>query len=213
MWDERYSQPGFAYGTQPNEFLAAVAGRIPVGPVLSIGEGEGRNAAFLAGLGHRVVAVDQSEVGLAKAKRLAADRGLTIETVCADLAEYPVVPVAWAGVVSVFCHLPRRVRVPLYAAVVRGLRPGGTLVLEAYTPKQIGRGTGGPQDPDMLLTLADLTEELAGLEFVHARELDREVREGAYHTGVASVVQVIGVRPAGVAATPVTSSGQVGRKL
>src|SRR3954468_7368813 len=106
MWDERYSQPGFAYGTEPNEFLAAAAGRIPTGPVLSLGEGEGRNAAFLAGLGHRVRAVNQSEVGLAKARRLAADGGRTIETVCADLAEFPIEPGVWAGVVSIFCHLP-----------------------------------------------------------------------------------------------------------
>jgi SAM-dependent methyltransferase len=195
MWDERYSQPGFAYGTEPNEFLAAHAGRIPAGPVLSLGEGEGRNAAYLAGLGHRVVAVDQSEVGLAKARRLAEDRGLTVEAVCADLAAFAIEPRAWAGIVSIFCHLPRRIRRPLYAAVVRGLRPGGVLVLEGYTPEQIGRSTGGPKDPDMLPTLAGLTEELAGLEFVHARGLDREVREGAYHTGLASVVQVVAVRP------------------
>ncbi len=204
MWDERYSQPGFAYGTDPNEFLAAAAGRLPVGPVLSLGEGEGRNAAFLAGLGHQVVAVDQSEVGLAKAKKMAADRGLTIETLCADLAAFHIEPGAWAGIVSVFCHLPRRIRQPLYAAVVRGLRTGGVLVLEAYTPEQIGRNTGGPKDPDMLPTLAELTEELAGLEFLHARELEREVREGAYHTGVASVVQIIGVKSAEPAATPPT---------
>jgi SAM-dependent methyltransferase len=207
MWDERYSQPGFAYGTEPNEFLAAVAGRIPVGPVLSLGEGEGRNAAFLAGLGHRVVAVDQSEVGLAKAKKLAADRGLTVETVCADLTGYAIEPGVWAGIVSVFCHLPRRVRVPLYAAAVRGLRPGGVLVLEAYTPNQIGRGTGGPQDPDLLASLAELTRELAGLEFVHARERDREVREGAYHTGAASVVQLIGVRSPGQHVAPPPPAG------
>jgi SAM-dependent methyltransferase len=170
---------------------------------LSLGEGEGRNAAYLAGRGHRVVAVDQSEVGLAKARRLAADRGLTIETVCADLEGYPIEPGAWAGIVSIFCHLPRRVRVPLYATAVRGLRPGGVFVLEAYTPKQIGRGTGGPRDPEMLVSLAGLTEELTGLELVHARELDREVREGAYHTGVAAVVQVMGRRPpAGPGAAP-----------
>jgi SAM-dependent methyltransferase len=195
MWDERYSQAGFAYGTEPNEFLAAAAARIPVGPVLSLGEGEGRNAAFLAGLGHRVVAVDQSEVGLGKARALAADRGLAIETVAADLSTYPIEPGTWFGIVSIFCHLPRHIRVPLYAAAVRGLKPGGVFVLEAYTPKQIARETGGPRDPDMLVTLADLIEELAGLEFVHARELEREVREGTYHTGLASVVQVIGVRP------------------
>ncbi|MBL8867193.1 MAG: class I SAM-dependent methyltransferase [Planctomycetia bacterium] len=198
MWDERYSQSGFAYGTEPNEFLALAAGQIPVGPVLSLGEGEGRNAAFLASLGHRVVAVDQSEVGLAKARRLAADRGLKIETVVADLASFPVERGVWAGIVSIFCHLPRRVRIPLYAAAVEGLRPGGVFVLEAYTPQQIGRGTGGPQDPDMLVSLAQLFEELAGLEFVHARELDREVHEGAYHSGLASVVQVVGIRPGAV---------------
>ena len=194
MWNERYSQPGFAYGTEPNQFLVSTANRIPAGSVLTLGEGEGRNAAYLAGLGRRVVAVDQSEVGLAKARRLAAERGLAIETVCADLAGYLIEPGAWAGIVSIFCHLPRRIRLPLYAAIVRGLRPGGILILEAYTPNQIERGTGGPQDRDMLLTLAGLREELAGLEFVHARELDREVREGTYHTGVASVVQVVGLR-------------------
>jgi SAM-dependent methyltransferase len=169
MWDERYSQPGFVYGTEPNEFLASVAARIPIGPVLSLGEGEGRNAAFLASLGHRVLAVDQSEVGLAKARRLAADRGLTIETCVADLANFSIEPESWTGVVSIFCHLPRHIRVPLYASVVRGLRPGGVLVLEAYTPRQLERDTGGPKDPDMLMTRAALEEELAGLEFMHVR--------------------------------------------
>src|SRR4051812_38221280 len=109
MWDERYSRPGYAYGTAPNEFLAELAGLIPPGPVLTLGEGEGRNAAFLASLGPGVVAVDQSAVGLAKARRLAADRGLEIETVQADLAAFPIEPGAWAGVVSVFCHLPKQV--------------------------------------------------------------------------------------------------------
>jgi len=194
MWDERYSQPGFVYGTEPNEFLAAVAGQIPAGPVLSLGEGEGRNAAYLASLGHRVVAVDQSEVGLAKARKLAADRGLTIETVVADLASYTIEPQAWAGIVSIFCHLPRRIRAPLCAAAARGLQPGGVLVLEAYTPNQLARDTGGPRDPDMLASLADLTAELSALELIHARELEREFREGAYHTGLASVVQIIGLK-------------------
>ncbi|HEX8912705.1 MAG TPA: class I SAM-dependent methyltransferase [Humisphaera sp.] len=194
MWDDRYAQPGFAYGTEPNDFLAAAASQIPPGPVLTIGEGEGRNAAFLAGLGHRVLAVDQSAVGLAKARQLAASRGLSIETAIADLAAFPIEPGAWAGVVSIFCHLPSRIRIPLYAAIARGLRPGGVLVLEAYTPSQLARDTGGPRDPDMLASLADLRAELAGLEFVRAVELERDVREGAYHTGVAAVVQVVGVR-------------------
>src|SRR5688500_14683838 len=169
MWDERYSQPAFAYGIEPNEFLVAAAGRIPAGPVLSLGEGEGRNATYLAGLGHRVVAVDQSEVGLAKARRLAADRGLTIETILADLEHYRIEPGAWAGIVSIFCHLPRRIRAAVHKAAVQGLQPGGVFILEAYTPDQSARGTGGPKDPDMLMSLPDLTQELAGLDFVHAK--------------------------------------------
>ena len=195
-WDERYAVPGFAYGTLPNDFLASVADRIPPGPVLTLGEGEGRNAAFLAGLGHEVVAVDQSEVGLAKARRMAEERGVRVQTEQADLGNYPIQPAAWAGIVSIFCHLPPPVRAPLYAAVVRGLRPGGMFVLEAYTPQQHGRGTGGPPTPEMMVSLEDLTSELAGLEFLHARELEREVREGTYHTGLASVVQLLARRGA-----------------
>ena len=196
MWDERYSQPGFAYGREPNEFLVSVAKQIPPGPVLCLGEGEGRNATFLASLGHRVVAVDQSAAGLAKARQLAESRGLAIETVQADLATFPIEPGVWAGLVSIFCHLPTSLRAPLHRAVARGLRADGVFVLEAYTPAQRDRDTGGPKDPDMLASLATLTEELAGLEFSHSVETEREVREGRYHTGLAAVVQVVARRRA-----------------
>ena len=192
MWDERYSQRSYVYGTEPNDFLAAVAQQIPAGPVLSLGEGEGRNAVFLASLGHRVVAVDQSDIGLAKTRQLAADRGLAVETICADLECFTIEPAAWAGIVSIFCHLPKRIRVPLYRAVVKGLRPGAALILENYTAQQIGRGTGGPQDADMMPSLAELTAELSGLQLVHACELERDIQEGIYHTGIASVAQLVG---------------------
>jgi SAM-dependent methyltransferase len=197
FWDERYAQSGFIYGTEPNEFLASVADRIPPGPVLTLAEGEGRNSLFLAGLCYEVTAVDQSEVGLAKARRLAEERGLKIATQQADLAEYVIGPGAWTGIASIFCHLPKSIRVPLHAAVVRGLRPGGVFILEAYTPQQVGRGTGGPQSIELLASLDDLKRELAGLEFLHAQELEREVREGQYHTGLASVVQIVARRATG----------------
>jgi SAM-dependent methyltransferase len=193
-WDERYSEAGLAYGNEPNDFLASVADRLPPGPVLTLGEGEGRNALFLAAIGHEVVAVDQSEVGLAKARRRAEAKGVSIQTQQADLGSFPIQPGAWAGIVSIFCHLPPSIRIPLHAAVVRGLRPGGVFVLEAYTPRQCGRGTGGPSDPELLVSLDDLTSELVGLEFLHAQELEREVREGTYHTGLASVVQLLARR-------------------
>jgi SAM-dependent methyltransferase len=201
-WDERYSKPEFAYGTEPNDFLVSVAGRIPHGPVLMLGEGEGRNAAFLASLGYDVLAIDQSEIGLAKARQLAKEKGVRVQTQRADLRDYPIQPGGWAGIVSIFCHLPPPIRIPLHASVVRGLQSGGIFVLEAYTPRQYGRGTGGPSNLEMMPSLDALTDELAGLEFAYARELEREVREGAYHTGLASVVQLLarrGAAEAGVA--------------
>jgi len=194
MWNERYSQPGFAYGTDPNAFLVSIAGRIPRGRILSLAEGEGRNAVFLASLGCAVTAVDASDVGLAKASRLAAERGVAIDTVVADLARFRIEPGSWDGIVSIFCHLPKELRAAVHRAAVEGLKRGGIFVLEAYTPRQLAFGSGGPQSADLMMTLDDLRPELAGLEFIHARELERDVVEGRFHTGRASVVQVLGMK-------------------
>lgn len=191
MWDERYSEPGFAYGTEPNDFLRERAAQLQPGRTLSLAEGEGRNAVFLAGLGHEVTAVDASAVGLDKARQLAAERGLDIDTRVADLAAFEIEPGAWDNIVSIFCHLPPEVRRRLHRAVVAGLRPGGMLLLEAYTPAQIALGTGGPPVAELTMTLDALREELAGLNFLHAAEREREVIEGRYHTGRAAVVQVL----------------------
>lgn len=194
-WDARFSEPGYAYGTEANRFLAEVAAGIPPGPVLSIGEGEGRNAVFLAGAGHPVTAVDASAVGLAKARALADERGVRIETVVADLAGYPIAPGAWSGIVSVFVHLPPPLRATVHRAVISGLRPGGAFVLEAYTPAQLGFGSGGPRDATLLVTLETLRRELAGLDLEIGREIERDVTEGKYHGGRAAVVQVLARRP------------------
>lgn len=194
-WDARYSEKEFAYGTAPNEFLAQVADRIPTGPVLCLAEGQGRNAVYLAEKAHRVVAVDQSAVGLARARELAGSRRVNITTVVADLSEYVIEPGAWSAIVCIFAHVPPPLRRNVHAASVAGLAPGGVFILEAYTPSQLAFGTGGPSTRELLMTLAELESELAGLEFVIARELERPVLEGSYHRGQASVVQILGRKP------------------
>lgn len=199
IWDGRYNTENYVFGTEPNDFLAAHTGTIPAGPVLCIGDGEGRNGVYVAQQGHRVVSVDASAIGLAKAARLATQRGVSIETIAADLAEFIATPAAvgpWAAVVSIFCHLPRSLRATLYPALAERLQPGGVFILESYTPSQIGRGTGGPQDPDMTQTSADLIADTATLTAEHLIELDRSVVEGPLHSGDASVIQYIGRRPA-----------------
>jgi SAM-dependent methyltransferase len=194
-WDARYSEPGYAYGTAPNDFLREMAGRMPPGPVLCLAEGEGRNAVFLAELGHAVTAVDGSAVGLAKAASLARARAVGLETVHADLADFAIKEGAWAGIVTVFAHLPPTLRARMHSAVVKGLRPGGVYLLEAYTPRQLEFGTGGPPDVSLLMTADALRQELAGLELEICREIEREVVEGRFHHGRAAVVQVVGRRP------------------
>ena len=194
MWDERFSEPGYAYGTDPNGFLTSVADRIPHGNVLCLAEGEGRNAVYLAGLGYEVTAVDTSTVGLAKAKALASDRGVTIETVLADLDDYSIEPGAWQGIVSIYCHLPPVVRAALHERCLRGLAPGGVLVLEGFTPRQLELGTGGPKNRELLMELEIIRQELPGLRLEIGREIEREVAEGKYHDGTASVVQILAVK-------------------
>jgi SAM-dependent methyltransferase len=198
FWDNRYATDDFVFGTAPNEFLQRCAHRIPAGPVLCLGEGEGRNAVFLAGRGHAVTAVDQSVTGLAKAHRLAADRGTTLTTIVADLQDYAIGPGAWAGIVWIFLHLPPPLRRQVLRAAAAGLQPGGCLLLETYTPEQVRHGTGGPvNNPEMFMTLAQLREDLTGLEFEIGQEIERDVIEGHAHTGGAAVVQVLARRPRG----------------
>ena len=196
MWNERYNQPDYVYGTLPNDFLASVAASLPHGKLLSLGEGEGRNAVYLASLGYEVTAVDSSDVGLEKARRLAAEKGVQITTITADLGDFQIQPNHWDAIISIFCHVPSAIRLPLHQAVVNGLKPGGVFVLEAFTPRQLEMKTGGPASPDLLMTLASLRQELAGLRFVQAAELDRNVLEGKFHTGQAAVVQIVGIKDA-----------------
>ena len=191
MWNERYAVDEYVYGTEPNAFLAEHA-RMLRGPVLSLAEGEGRNAVFLASLGLDVHGVDGSAVGLTKAQALARSRNVDIRTQVVDLRDFEPEREHYRSVVSISAHLPGAVRRRLYPLLERCLVPGGILLLEAYAEAQLARDTGGPRDADMLMTPAKISAELPGLEPILLRELERDVREGVAHTGMAAVVQFIG---------------------
>jgi SAM-dependent methyltransferase len=193
-WDDRYAKDGWAFGTEPNDFLRQEAHRIPPGRVLCLGEGEGRNAVFLAERGYEVVGVDRSQIGMDKAQALAQERGVFIETVVSSIEDFDLTEGEWQGIISVFFHLPPELRKKVNQAVVKGLAPGGILILEAFTPRQLEFETGGPPYLERLLSLADVEEELGGLEFLLAQETERDIHEGRMHTGRGAVVQVVGLR-------------------
>ena len=190
MWNERYDSNEFAYGTEPNSFLAENA-KLLTSPVLSLAEGEGRNAVFLASLGLEVLGVDGSAVGLAKAQQLAESKGVSIRTEVADLATYVPPANHYGSVVSISAHLPSDIRRRLYPLVVQCLKPGGIILLESYSKSQLTRNTGGPKDSDMLLITEDMVKEFPDCEVILCQEIEREIVEGEFHTGLASVVQFI----------------------
>lgn len=191
MWDERYSVEHYVYGTNPNTFLEENVSFIPKGRVLSLAEGEGRNAVFLAKNGYDVTAIDASSVGIEKAKKLAHENKVTINFIHADLNEYLIGENQWDGIVSIFCPLPSALRKKLHRKVVAGLKKNGVLLLEAYTPKQLKHGTGGGSCADTMMSKESLSLELADLTFILLNELEREIIEGVYHTGMSAVVEVI----------------------
>jgi SAM-dependent methyltransferase len=198
MWDQRYSEAGFAFGTEPNDFLRAQFSRIPKGSrVLCLAEGEGRNAVFLAQQGYVVTAVDSSAVGLTKAQKLAREKGVEIETVIADLAEFEIQPDSWGGIVAIFAHLPPVVRQTMHKQVINGLEQRGIYILEAYTERQLKMsGIGGPppESRDKFISLTALHTELSGLHFLLAEELERHISEGKYHQGDSAVVQLVAIK-------------------
>lgn len=192
FWNERYSGDELVYGDTPNDFLALMADRFPRnGRALDIGAGEGRNALFLASRGLDVLAVDQSEVGMQKAQRLARDRGLTLRTQAVDLQHFNADPASLDVVTSIFVHLPATLRATVHQRIASWLKPGGMFLLEAYAPDQIARNTGGPRDPAVLASLDEIVGELDGLQIEHRAALVRNVTEGRFHSGEASVVQVL----------------------
>jgi SAM-dependent methyltransferase len=196
IWDQRFAEPGFKYGTEPNAFLRESASRLlPASTVLVPGDGEGRNGVWLAGQGHAVTSVDNSGVGLQKAQSLAAEKGVSLQTALVDLADWSPEPASVDAVVLIYVHLPNSIRLRAHRALARGLKPGGWLILEAFHPQQLAHRSGGPQDIDMLYTPEQLTAEFAELlQPTWVWQGETTLSEGPGHQGLAHVTRWLGQR-------------------
>ena len=192
FWDERFAEEGFAYGEEPNRYLREQLDRLPPGSLLLPAEGEGRNAVWSATRGWEVLAFDTSTVGRDKALAMARRKGVEVAYELRSVAE-PMrdIEARFDAVGLVFMHLPVDVRRMAHQGVARCLRPGGTLILEAFSTEQLKRGTGGPRDLELLYTTTDLEKDFAGLEIHTLENCDVELDEGRYHLGVASVVRML----------------------
>ena len=194
FWNEKYANTDYAYGTEPNEFLVSAVAKLKRGETLSLAEGEGRNAVWLAQQGFTVSSIEQSEKGVAKTLRLALQRGVIVMAERGELETFNIQPNSWDLMVSIYAHTPQELRRKLHRQVVAGLKPGGVFILEAYTPAQIPNNTGGPKDASLMPTAELLRSELHELVFDHLEEIERDVVEGSLHTGTAHVVQLVAHR-------------------
>ncbi len=195
FWDSRFSEPGYAYGEQPNDFLRESCQGLAPGDALSLCEGEGRNAVYLARRGFRVTAIDFSEVGLAKARALAARHQVEITTVVVDLADFDLGYARWDLVLSIFAQPASAVRQRLYRQLHQALRPNGKLVLECKVETD---GAADNRYPGAQI----LCDELSPLSISLVREQERELNEGRYHLGMKRTAQILAVNAAPVAAAP-----------
>lgn len=193
-WDERYRHARYFYGRTPNYFVAEQLQQLEPGRGLYLAEGEGRNAVFAAGLGHRVTAVDSSAVGRRKALELADDRGVQINYAVADLLDHGWHREQWDHVVLCYAHMQPEAMPEVHRRAAASLVTDGTLIHISFSKAQHGRGTGGPPDLARLHDLEELKEQYAGLEMVHAEEREVDLLEADGHCGVAMIIELVGTK-------------------
>lgn len=196
-WDARYAGDGYVFGEAPNAFLAAQAARLTPGwSALALADGEGRNGVWLAQQGLQVLSVNSSSVAQAKARRLAASRGVQLDLELADLETWPMPENRFEVIAAIFIQFAApTLQTRLFKAIKLALKPGGLLLLEGYRPEQLTYKTGGPPIAENLYTEPMLRDAFSDLEIVELASYDAVIREGAAHSGMSALIDLVARRP------------------
>jgi SAM-dependent methyltransferase len=193
----RFATDEYIFGTAPNVVLASQAARVRPGMrALAVADGEGRNGVWLAEQGASVHAIDVSPAALEKAQKLAAARGVTLETEQADILNWPWTEAAYDLVAAIFIQFaPPPARGRIIEGIRRTLKPGGVLILQGYTPGQLEYGTGGPPNAANMYTAELLGEWFGDWEIVHLAEHDSFISEGSHHHGMSALIDLVARKP------------------
>jgi len=198
-WNERYGAPDYIFGTAPNAFLASNASRLKRGQrALCIADGEGRNSVWLAEQGLEVTAFDFSPIGVDKARKLAASRGVKVRYEVSSVYDWSWPAAAFDVVAAIFVQFADPpMRSFMFERMARALKPGGLVLVEGYTPKQLEFGTGGPKQLDQLYTEDLLRAAFAGMEIIELRQYEAELNEGSRHRGPSAVIDLVACKANG----------------
>lgn len=192
-WDDRFNRPDYLFGTEPNAWLASQRALFEPGKrALAVADGEGRNSVWLARQGLDVDAFDLSPVAVEKARKLAQQGGVNVNYHVSDCEAWTWEAATYDYVVAIFIQFADPVMRPLlFANMVRALKPGGYLLLQGYTPKQLEYKTGGPSLIEHLYTPELLRRELPGVRIVELRDYEEELAEGARHIGMSALIGLV----------------------
>jgi SAM-dependent methyltransferase len=196
-WEARYAAPGYTFGTEPNYFLAACRPLLPKsGRALAVADGEGRNGVWLAEQGLDVTSIDFSPAAQGKARALAAERKVSVAFVQTDVHVWTYPQSAFDVVVEIFTQFSTPAeRAVKWAGMRRALKSGGLLIVQGYTPKQLDYGTGGPKQIENLYTRALLEQAFGDFRDIKFTEEEREMHEGAAHSGMSAVIGLTARKP------------------
>jgi len=196
-WDQRFAADDYVFGTEPAKALLKLETfLIPEGKTLVVADGEGRNSVYLASRGFDVTATDYSEVGLAKARRLAEERGVSVHYVVEDIFQRDWSSEQYDNVIAVFIQfVPPRHMTKVLSGLAKAVKPNGTLLVHGYTPKQVEFGTGGPPNPEHMYTEAMLRNIYQHLDIRVCGEYEDVLTEGAGHSGKSALIDFVGVKP------------------
>ncbi len=203
MWDQRYATDEYIFGTQPARFLERHAELLTPGlRALSIADGEGRNAVFMAEQGLHVSAFDASQNALSKARKLAATRGVELDLHLADINQWVWLPNTYDVVVGVFFQFAEpQQRAAIFEGIKTTLKPGGRVLLHGYRPEQLEYATGGPPHRENMYNEALLREAFADFDIQLLRAYDENINEGSGHVGMSALIDLIARKPG---STPLT---------
>ena len=195
-WNERYSTRGMVWGTDANQFVAAFATGLSPRRVLDLGCGQGRNSVWLARQGHTVTGLDQSEVAIGQARRLAVDNGVQVEFEVVNIVEdWNPTPEAFDLAVLSYLQLPSEARKVAHAKVAGALTPGGTIFLIAHHADNLEHGVGGPPYPEVLFDEADLASDFAAFHLPTNEKIYREVEGSDGVIRLAHDIRLEAVKP------------------
>ena len=191
-WEDRFAVPDYAFGKEPNYFLASCKSLLPrSGKALAVADGEGRNGVWLAEQGLDVVSLDFSPSAQRKARALAKERGVAVTFLQADVHAFDYPAATFDVVAEIFTQFSAPTeRAMKWAGMRKALRPGGLLIIQGYTPKQLQYGTGGPKEIENLYTRAMLEEAFHGFHDLTIVEEELELHEGTSHGGMSAVINL-----------------------